>query len=418
MAKESSVVLVKKCLISIICVGMLVTCVLPLNVHAETLQDYIDKVNKYTKELQDKKDKIAANDAEVKKIQGEITDIEAQIENIKKEQESLQEAIKKNNQKIKEKEKETKSLVQYAQVSAGDNFYLDYVFGADNLTDMMYRMALVEQISAYNEKIVDELNQLIEDNKKKKEELVKKDEELNKLEKELTEKKNKLNAESASIREGMPSVEEQIESAQKMVTLYKNKGCQPNDVIGVDCAVIKPSRPSNPSGGGGSSSGDVPSTGSFIRPTVQGYVTSPFGGRSFDDFHYGIDISNYDKYNTKIYPIAPGVIYDIGYDIYGAKIVRIAHNYGGKIVGSTYVHLASFAPNIYEGMDVDTDDYIGIMGETGNAYGVHLHLEVSDCPYLYAGSECYSWNSYISHLKNTWQDPAEYISFPDEWSVR
>lgn len=407
----------KKNLTTFICICMTISILFPVSVHAETLQDYIDKVNKYTKELQDKKDKVAANDAEVKKIQEDISDIETQMETIKQEQKELQEAIKKNNKKIKEKEKETKSLVQYAQVSNGDNFYLDYIFGADNLTDMMYRVALVEQISTYNEEIVDELNQLIEDNKKKKEELSKKDEELKKLEKELNEKKDKLNEESASIREGMPSVEEQIESAQKMVDLYKNKGCEPSDVIGVDCAVI-PKIPSNPSTGGGGGGSSTPSTGSFIRPTVQGYVTSSFGGRSFDDFHYGIDISNYDKYNTKIYPIAPGIIYDVGYDIYGAKIVRIAHNYNGKIIGSTYVHLASFAPGIYEGMEVGTDDYIGIMGETGNAYGVHLHLEVSDCPYLYAGSACYSWNSYINHLRSTWQDPASYISFPDEWSVR
>lgn len=407
----------KKKIISFLCICMIMVYLLPMPVHAETLQDYIDKVNKYTKELQDKKDKIAANDAEVKRIQEEVTKIESQMENIKKEQKELQEAIKKNNQKIKEKEKETKSLVRYAQVSNGDNFYLDYVFGADDLTDMMYRAALVEQISTYNEKVVSELNKLIEDNKNKKEELTKKDSELKKLEKELNEKKEKLNAESASIREGMPSVEEQIEAAQKMVTLYKNKGCEPSDVIGVDCAVI-PKVPSNPSGGGGSSSGNVPSTGAFIRPMVSGYVTSAFGNRSFDDFHYGIDLSNSDRYNTKIYPIAPGVIYYIGYDIYGAKIVRIAHNYNGKIVASTYVHLASFAPNIYEGMDVGTDDYIGIMGETGNAYGPHLHLEVSDCPYLYAGSACYGWTSYINHLKEYWQDPAEYISFPDEWGVR
>ena len=40
---------VKKGLISVICVCTLATCVLPLNVQAETLQDYIDKLNKYTK---------------------------------------------------------------------------------------------------------------------------------------------------------------------------------------------------------------------------------------------------------------------------------------------------------------------------------------------------------------------------------
>ncbi len=393
----------------------------PQSVHAETLQDYIDKVNKYTAELKEKQDKIATNDAEIKKIQATIVKLQDQMEQIKQDQAQLQEQIKKNNEEIKKKEAESKELIRYAQVSNGDNFYLDYVFGADTLTDMVYRMALVEQITEYNDQVIKDLNNLIKDNQKKKKELASKDKELKKLEQQLSDEKEKISEESAHIKEGMPSVEEQIKQAEKMVTLYRNKGCQPNDVIGIDCAVIpKADPPSNNSNSGsnGNGPGDVASTGSFIRPILNGYVTSNFGGRDFDEFHYGIDVSSSNRYNTKVYPIAAGVIYFVGYDIYGAKLVRIAHNYNGKIVGSTYVHLASFAPGIYEGQVVSANDYIGIMGETGNAYGIHLHLEVSDCPYMYAGSSCYSWSSYINHLRNSWQDPAQYINFPSSWSVR
>jgi len=126
---------------------------MPRNVEAETLQSYIDKVNQYTAELQAKKDKIAANDAEIEKIQQEVAQIQENIIQNKKDQEALQEQIKKNNEEIKAKEKETKALIRYAQVSDGDNEYLEYIFGADNLTDMIYRISLVEQISKYNEKL-------------------------------------------------------------------------------------------------------------------------------------------------------------------------------------------------------------------------------------------------------------------------
>lgn len=398
----------------ILCCFLALTLV-PRDVHAETLQDYIDKVNKYTAELQSKKDKIAQNDAEIKQIQDEVADIQEKITQNKQDQENLQAQIKKNNEEIKAKEKETKALIRYAQVSSGENEYLEYIFGADSLTDMVYRISLVEQISKYNDEVIDSLNKLIEDNKKKTEELTKKTEELNTLQAQLKDREERLGEESQNIREGMPSIEQQIKDAQRMVDFYRNKGCSETDVIGVDCAVIRPATPSTPSGG----ASNIGSTGAFIRPLVSGYVTSGFGGRSFDDFHYGIDMSSsVNRYNTKVYPIASGVIYFVGYDMYGAKIVRIAHNYNGTIVGSTYVHLASFAPGIYEGMEVGVNDYIGIMGETGLAYGVHLHLEVSDCPYLYAGSSCYGWSSYTAHLRETWQDPASYISFPSSWSVR
>lgn len=392
-------------------IGMLLFNMIPIEAHAETMQDYIDKVNQYTAELQAKKDKLAKNDAEIKKIEEEIIVIEGQIEQIKKDQEELQKQIEKNNQEIAAKKKESKELIRYAQVSQGDNFYLDYIFGADSLTDMIYRISLVEQITKYNNKVVKTLNKLIEDNKNKKIELAKKDEELKKLTEDLSYKKEQIGLDSASIREGMPTIEEQIKQAQNMVSFYENKGCSPSDVIGVDCAVIKPAT------GGGNNGGNIGSTGAFIRPMYSGYVTSPFGGRSFDNFHYGIDLSSSNK-RQEIYPIAPGMIYYKGYDIYGALVVRIAHNYNGRIVGSTYVHMSSFGPGIYVGMEVDTDTLIGYMGNTGNSYGAHLHLEVSDCPYLYAGSACTGWNSYINYLYNNWQDPADYISFPDEWSVR
>ncbi len=407
----------KKISVLVLCLICLLT-LTPNSVSAETLQDYIDKVDKYTNELQEKKDKIALNDEEIEKIKTEIGEIQEKMKQNKSDQETLQEQIKKNNEEIKAKEKETKSLIHYAQVSSGENEYLEYIFGADSLTDMIYRISLVEQISKYNDKVISTLNKLIEDNKIKKEELAKKTEELKQLEKELEEKQEQISAENEEIRSGMPTVEQQIEEAQKMVDFYRNKGCSASDVIGVDCAVIKPATSSysyaNNSGGENS----ISSTGAFVRPIMNGYVTSGFGNRSLGDFHYGIDMSSDNTYNTKVYPIASGMIYFVGYDMYGAKIVRIAHNYNGKIVGSTYVHLASFAPGIYEGMEVGVNDYIGIMGETGYAFGVHLHLEVSDCPYLYAGSACYGWYSYTEHIASTWQNPADYINFPSEWYDR
>lgn len=416
----------KKLLISLICTLTILVVVVPTNVNAETLQNYIDKVNKYTSELQADKDKLALNEQEIANIKKELENIAKEVESInkqmisiKEEQKRLEKEIEENNIKIKEKEAETKKLIKNAQISNGDNFYFDYVFGADSLTDMIYRISLVEQISKYNDKIIDEMNALIKSNEKKKKELSDKSEELKKLEANLKVQKEKqqaeqkkLGRENEELREGMPSIEQEIKQAQSMVTFYKNKGCKPSDRIGIDCAVIPPST----SGGGG----NISSTGSFHRPIGIGTITSGFGSRNLlDGFHYGLDMSNsLGRGNTKVYPIATGMIYYVGTDMYGAKIVRIAHNYNGKIVGSTYVHLDSYAPGIYVGKMVGLDDYIGIMGNTGYSFGMHLHLEVSDCPYLYAGSSCYGWNSYTNYLRSNWQTPTKYISFPSSWSTR
>ena len=92
----------------------------------------------------------------------------------------------------------------------------------------------------------------------------------------------------------------------------------------------------------------------------------------------------------------------------------------GRIVGSTYVHLASFAPNIYEGMEVGVDDYIGIMGETGLAYGPHLHLEIAPCRlYNQSARNCSSWSKYVSYVtkiynNGSFKGPRELIYFPKQ----
>ena len=58
--------------------------------------------------------------------------------------------------------------MKYFQIVESDNAYLEYIFGAETITDMIYRMSVVEQLTEYNHKIMKELNQLIEENIKKK----------------------------------------------------------------------------------------------------------------------------------------------------------------------------------------------------------------------------------------------------------
>ena len=48
--------------------------------------------------------------------------------------------------------------------------YLEYVFTATDFTDFIYRMAIAEQLSDYNEKLISDYEDLIIENEKKKEE--------------------------------------------------------------------------------------------------------------------------------------------------------------------------------------------------------------------------------------------------------
>ena len=58
--------------------------------------------------------------------------------------------------------------------------------------------------------------------------------------------------------------------------------------------------------------------------------------------------------------------------------VMILHNakYNNKYVVTLYAHLAKVDTNIYEGVYVKRGQRLGVVGNTGNSSGAHLHLEV------------------------------------------
>lgn len=124
-------------------------------------------------------------------------------------------------------------------------------------------------------------------------------------------------------------------------------------------------------------------------------VTCPFGrvGDWQCGWHIGADIVGLDsKY---VFAIADGVIESI--DAHGksyGKHICIRHDDG---MISLYAHLSRVLVKV--GQKVKMGSCIGIMGATGNAMGVHLHLELhkdrykypakgskaKDCPWLVDG---------------------------------
>ena len=370
---------------SVILLILLAVFIIPVNTNAKTLKQLEEEVNKFTADLESKNNQIAANDAEVAEIKQKIADYENQISSIKSETEVLEQEIEESNNEIAEKSEQSKSLFQYLQVSEGENAYVEYIFGATDVTDMVYRMAIVEQLTEYNEQVMDDLTKLIEDNKQRKEELAVKNQELEKLTDELEAEQSKINAETAAIKDAMPSVEKQKEEAEKQLAYYKKLGCGENEDI-TSCEMRV-------------NGNSVPSASGFYRPMVSGYVTQNWMNAG----HLGIDLSNTNK-TIEIYPVASGVVFAKYYDTYGALVLKIRHNVNGRYIYSTYAHLSAWYVNV--GDVVTPDTVIGRMGNTGYSFGAHLHLELTTCDW-HAGGGC-TWATYQKSTIN----PRQYIGFP------
>ncbi len=105
-----------------------------------------------------------------------------------------------------------------------------------------------------------------------------------------------------------------------------------------------------------------------IWPTW-GRVTSLFGERRWGHTHKGLDIAN--STGTPINTTASGIVIYTGYHGgYGKKVI-IFHGFGYNTV---YAHLSKIKVEV--GDEVKQGDVIGLMGNTGNSTGPHLHYEV------------------------------------------
>ncbi len=131
----------------------------------------------------------------------------------------------------------------------------------------------------------------------------------------------------------------------------------------------------------------------YDPPTVSGMiwpaptcrvVTSSFGYREgYDsDFHHGgMDIARYGSaHGHEIVAVADGMVrYANRYDTWGmgfGLFMIIDHGYdtNGQRILTTYAHCSEVV--VYEGMEVRAGDTIGYIGNTGDSYGAHLHIEV------------------------------------------
>ena len=387
---------------------------LPIDASAKTIQEYEQEVDKYTKELEAKKANLAKNEEEVQAIMKKIANIETQIKEAENEIVRLQEEIEKSEKEIKRKSEESKSIISYYQIANGENEYLEYAFGANDITDMIYRLSVVEQLTEYNNKVMKELEELIKQNQQKQKDLENKKKELNSLKESLRAEEERIQADSRKIMESMPSIEEQIKSAKESVQYYKKLGCgATEDIQKCEYRIAQ------------SSGSSLPSVGFFSRPMHNGYLV-----RGMNGGHMGYDLSSSNK-NIAIYPIAAGSIHAIYTDTCtseywcqrqgfwcngNAKIVVVKHNYNGSFIYSSYVHLSSYA-NIHVGQFVSKDTVIGYMGTTGCSTGEHLHLEIANCHWKNGGCNYYSSRNslgYVDRLIN----PGNLISFPSSWSNR
>lgn len=305
--------------------------------------------------------------------------VEAEISSIQKEIQNTSNKIVDIKKDIEKKDDQMKDIMSFVQVTNGNSNYLEYIFGATDFTDFIYRISVAEQLGDYNEQLIKEYEADVKELDKKQEELNQKNTELAKKENELSQLEVKLSGEIEELQEGMMSKDDEYETISNMIKSFEDlKICSGNDTLS---SCQRKLNQSISSGSGSVNVSGTPGANGTYMPIKKGRVTSDYGYRSYDNsFHTGIDFSN-SVHGDSVYPVATGKVVNITYPKYsgacGNHIVYVYHNIGSGYTTS-YWHMTSV--NVKVGQMVYPDTRLGSMGglpsEDSCAGGTHVHLNL------------------------------------------
>lgn len=333
-------------------------------VHAKTLGDLKQELYKKQEELKQNEQSQNMTQQQIDNANKEIANVKASIEQTYIDIAALDKEIEALNQDIALKDSQIKEILNFVQVSSGEDAYLEYAFGAKDFTDFIYRMAVSEQLAEYNNKLIDECNRNIETAKQKQREIETKRTELSNKQQELQKRVKELGQELESLSDTSIDIVDEIEYQKEIIKLYEDKGCKENEDIAT-CG-----RKTLPAGT------------NFYRPLVSGYVTSEWGPRNWGNgWHEGIDFSNTQA--VDVYAVATGMVAKIFYrNSCGGNMVVVHHNINGKTYTTVYAHLKTV--NVSEGDTVTRNTIVGLMGGDPSTWsydkcstGRHLHLTVA-----------------------------------------
>lgn len=358
-------------------------------INAISLKDYRIQYEKDLAKYNSSNNKQNEAKNKINDLQNDIGNVSNNIDKYQKEIDESKDKIEQLNKEIEVKKKEIDNLLSFMQVSDGDNVYLEYIFGASSFTDFIYRSAIVEQLTKYNDELVDDMHKKIEENKELQKKLA---QQIEDSEKEMDKLNSLLNSANVSLSELIDAhedIEEDMEASKKQYEYFKkefkNNGCSENTDINV---CLK-----------------VPTSTGFIRPLVKATVTSEFGMRYHPTqkvwkLHSGIDLGV--PMGTNVYPAANGVVTKIARVKYpekknsscGGNKIYIKHMVNGKEYVTIYMHVHT--------IKVDLGDYVTVNTVIAGSGGGESYDYCTTGPHLH-----------FSIMKgSSYVNPRNYISFP------
>ena len=133
---------------------------------SKTLGDLKNELAKFKEDYKNNRLQKEMDEQEKINIEGQIINITKEMDDIRTEIVEINETIKQLEIDIENKKQEITNILTLTQVSNGESAYLEYIFGAKDFTDFIYRAAISEQLTSYNNNLVESYKNDIERSEK------------------------------------------------------------------------------------------------------------------------------------------------------------------------------------------------------------------------------------------------------------
>lgn len=347
------------------------------------------KLDNIENELVVTRAEIQSVEASISATEKEISELESEIKQLHGEIRELEKRINKRNELLKER-------LRSIQESGGKSQFISVLLGAQNFTDFIMRTTAVNTIMDQDRSIMEEhaADQLALEQKKSEVEQKKADVEAKRANLEdqkhtLEELKAQLDEQKALQAQLKAQLEkEYAEMENYKMSLEEQQQLIKNQAIALEKAkqlaqqqqaeIIRAEQGNdNQQNNGGTNITPPVSNGAFGWPVSGGSVTSSFGSR-WGVFHHGIDIGHPVARNggdVPVFAAASGVVSRSYYSGSYGNVVFITHYIDGVQYETVYAHM-KYTPLVNAFQTVQKGQQIGIIGNTGDSRGPHLHFEV------------------------------------------
>lgn len=384
------------------------------------------------KDAKDKKQAIQENkseaEADVKALQKEQQALKKSIEALDKKMQKLDERFYALSEELKQANIDLKQIqteleqakedekIQYATMKKrikymyehGETGYLEVIFQADSLSELLNRTEYVAKISEYDHNMLERLKavrqKIAKAEKKQEEEIVK----VTKLKAKVKEQKEEVEKLAKQKQSQMKQYEANIKKKKSLIASYeKQLDAQDALIEKLEEEARRKAREeeerrrreqqqqqqsqnhssNNPSSNDSNDSHENRYTGgAFSWPCPASHtVTSQYGYRIHPiigtrKLHNGIDIGA--SYGSSIVAASGGTVISASYNGSMGNYVMIDHGSG---ITTVYMHCSRLS--VSSGQKVSKGQQIANVGSTGMSTGPHLHFSV-----MKNGSYVSPWN--------------------------